>query len=87
MDPVFPADGSADMMIHGPAAYFISGQIGVLAILTLLAIIPTLKLLSRTGLSLWWALLLILSMVGFLLIVCIVAFRDWPVHNRRETGA
>lgn len=45
--------------------------------LVAILLIPYLRMLSRVGRSRWWALILLVPLIGFLVLPWIVAFMRW----------
>jgi len=44
--------------------------------------VPAFVILRRTGLSRWWALFIIIPIVGAVIVLWIVALRQWPERTR-----
>ena len=61
--------------------YFTPVQLGVLVVLAVLAIIPTVIILRRLGYSGWWAILAAISPIN-ILGLWILAFAQWPLERR-----
>lgn len=40
--------------------------------------IPVMRILERMGLKVWWTLLLAVPMVGFVLVMTVMACKRWP---------
>jgi hypothetical protein len=53
-----------------------------LAVWYLISGIPAFLILRRTGLSAWWALFLIIPIFGAVIVLWIVALRQWPERAR-----
>ncbi len=60
-----------------PGAFDILIQLMPLAIVWVLSIIPSVRLLGRVGKSKAWALLALWPLVGLLILVWIVAYSRW----------
>lgn len=45
---------------------------------SLILIVPFYFILKRTGLSQWFLLLFLLSFIGFLILIWVIAFIRWP---------
>ena len=83
--PDLPGSQTDGLLIWSANAYAIFGQATVVLIVTLMFVVPVLRILGRTGLSRWWTLLLIFSVAGMVVISWIVAFSRW--QDRREGTA
>lgn len=55
-----------------------------LTILGVISLIPALRIIRRTGLSRWWALFIIVPAFGAVIVLWIVAFRQWPGDRSRR---
>lgn len=56
-------------------------QIVIWLIISLIWIIPFWVIFKRTGMAAGWSLLLIIPMLGLLICLLILAFRDWPIQK------
>jgi hypothetical protein len=46
-----------------------------------ITVVPTFFVVRRTGMSPWWGLLLIIPLVGFVILLWIIAFARWPMRS------
>jgi uncharacterized membrane protein YhaH (DUF805 family) len=51
-------------------------------IIILVFVIPFLRILRRAGRSRWWALLLLIPGIGWLILPWVIAFMRWDVPSR-----
>jgi uncharacterized membrane protein YhaH (DUF805 family) len=69
-----------------PLALFLV-QIAPAVILSLLMLIPYLRILRRIGRSRWWCVLLFIPFVGWLIVPWTIAFMRWDVSPEAKGTA
>lgn len=56
-------------------------QLLPMIIVTVLLLIPTVRVLARTGKSRWWALFVLLPIFGVIVLMWILAYSRWPAER------
>jgi len=56
-------------------------QLLPIIVFTVLLIIPTIRVVARTGKSRWWALFLLLPVFGIIPLMWILAYSRWPAER------
>ena len=75
------------MVMVPPGAFDLLIQLLPLALVWILSIIPSIRLLGRVGKSKAWALLALWPLVGLLVLVWIVAYSRWEQPQAARTSS
>lgn len=55
-----------------------------LIFLSLIFVLPSLRILRRAGLSRWWAVLVLIPFFGWAALQCFIAFAKWPAAKGHD---
>lgn len=56
-------------------------QLLPLIVLTIVLIVPTIRVLARTGKSRWWSLVALFPIFGIIALMWVLAYSRWPAER------